>query len=275
MRLFYYIHPVGNFGDDLSPDIVQYLLGQKIETVKKHEIGKSKRFEKFFFSLGSIFHFVQNGDVVWGTGVNIVRKNPKTLKKVDIRAIRGPLSRDFILKNYDIDCPAIFGDPALLLPELFPDLRPAPIRKYVIIPHGGDIDFFRSYENVVLPTLHWKTVLEMILGSEMVISSGLHGIILAEAFGVPARWLRNEALPSYHNEGVFKYNDYFLSTERSPDDWAESIEDALKIGGKEPITVNFNSLYASFPRDVFSLRAKFFSRLGFIFDTLFSKIIRR
>ncbi len=249
MRLFYYIHKVGNFGDDLSPVIVCGVSPHRIRSINPHDISKRPRLENFLFSLGSIFHFVQDNDVIWGTGVNINRQNPNRLKRLDIRAIRGPLSREFIINNYHLDCPEVYGDPALLLPILFPHKKHNPVRKYAIVPHGGDIDYFKNYDNVILPTENWEKVVDYILGAELVISSGLHGLIVAEAFGIPARWIFNETLPSSKNEGVFKYNDYFLSTDRSPNDYVSTVEKALKVGGKPPIMKNFNSLLNSFPSD--------------------------
>ena len=60
-------------------------------------------------------------------------------------------------------------------------------------------------------------MLEALLPCELVISSSLHGIIFAEAFRIPARWLapRDEAhleKSSYVTEGWFKYVDYYAST---------------------------------------------------------------
>ncbi len=259
MRLFYYIHDVGNFGDELSPVIVGKLLGREFATIAKPEIRRRRRNEKFLFALGSIFQFVQDGDVLWGTGVNLNRKNPKTMNRLDIRAVRGPLTRDFIINNYGLPCPEIYGDPALLLPRLFPELKPNPIRKYAIIPHGADNEFFKDSENVILPTAGWPKVLAHILESELVISSGLHGIILAEAFGIPARWLRHESLPSYNTEGIFKYNDYYLSTNREPNDWAPTVEDALRLKGQSPIKKDFTSLADAFPKDLFSVKKQIVS----------------
>ncbi len=44
-----------------------------------------------------------------------------------------------------------------------------------------------------------------------IISSSLHGIVIAEAYGIPCKWIL------YGNEiegGEFKYQDYFLGTNR-------------------------------------------------------------
>ena len=274
MRLFYYIHKIGNFGDDLSPVIVNGVASHHIRGVNSNDISKRPRLENFLFALGSIFHFVRDNDVIWGTGVNIIRQNPKQLNTLDIRAVRGPLSREFIVKNYDLDCPEVYGDPALLSPILFPLKRHNPVRKFAILPHGGDIDFFRDYDNVILPNENWDKVIDYILGAELVISSGLHGLIIAEAFGIPARWIFNESLPSSKNEGVFKYNDYFLSTDRSPNDYVSTVEEALRVGGKSPIVKNFNSLLDSFPSDRLGPLSDMRSSIARLADRTIMKALR-
>jgi len=53
-------------------------------------------------------------------------------------------------------------------------------------------------------------MLNMLLDCGLVLSSSLHGLIFAEAFGVPARWLQLRG--SAHSEGWFKYVDYFSGT---------------------------------------------------------------
>ena len=60
-------------------------------------------------------------------------------------------------------------------------------------------------------------MLEALLPCELVISSSLHGLIFAEAFGIPARWLAPRDVAhlehsSYVTEGWFKYVDYYAST---------------------------------------------------------------
>lgn len=57
----------------------------------------------------------------------------------------------------------------------------------------------------------------------MVNSSLLHGIILAEAYGIPAIYLKDNKI----NQD-FKFNDYYCGTGRSEYKYAKTIEDALK-----------------------------------------------
>jgi pyruvyltransferase len=253
MRLYYWNAYGNNFGDAMGPDIVGRILNKKVAKLDGRKLLTERKFEHNLFALGSIFHRVSDGDVVWGTGVNPKYPIKKNLENLDIRAVRGPLTQEFIKQKIGIDCPNAFGDPGLLLPMLFPEFKPTPRRKYGIVPHFRDLAYLEAnHENIISPKQAWRTVVKSILECELVISSSLHGLITAETFGIPARWLYNPELPSSKTEGTFKYNDYFASTNRDIDDSAESVEEALRIGGKKPIKQNnFQSLLNTFPFELF------------------------
>lgn len=254
--LGYYETRFSNFGDQLSKAIIEKILKRKIQAIN---LAKEKNISNKLIALGSIFHYAKNKDVIWGTGINPYWQKQKNifsffkpLKNLDIRAVRGPLTREYILNNLKIDCPKIYGDPALLLPQLFPELKRKPKRTIGIIPHIKDINLFAENPNLISPSDDWKKVVKQILECKFIISSSLHGLIVAEAFGIPARWLNNKSLPSYEKEGTFKYNDYYASTNRSLNDYATTIEQALKMGGKEKIKdFNYQALLDSFPYDKF------------------------
>ncbi len=63
-----------------------------------------------------------------------------------MRAVRGPLTRQFLM-DMGIDCPKIYGDPALLLPKLFPEFKKSenPTKEYIIIPHHSDEHLFINH----------------------------------------------------------------------------------------------------------------------------------
>lgn len=70
-------------------------------------------------------------------------------------------------------------------------------------------------------TTDYKSFINKILEAELVISSSLHGIILAEAYGVPAVMLGNVPI------NRFKYYDWYYSTERYDFPVALSVNEAL------------------------------------------------
>lgn len=233
-----------NFGDALSEAIIERILGHTIPTTNDPNCSRQK-----LLGIGSIMNYAQDNDLVWGTGVNGTAPQQSYLfTQLDVRAVRGPLSREFLLKR-GIDCPEIYGDPILLFPLHFPEFqKPAdPQYEFIIIPHFSDEPLFAGCPNMVSVKEHWSIVVQKILASKFVISSALSGIIIAEAFGIPARLLQIDN--KSNTEDLFKYTDYYLGTNRSTFRFATSIEQALEIGG-EPLPVcDLESLKNSFPFD--------------------------
>jgi pyruvyltransferase len=54
-----------NFGDDMSVSIVEKILGRSITTITTASPGK-----KNFLAIGTIVNYAEEGDILWGTGVN-------------------------------------------------------------------------------------------------------------------------------------------------------------------------------------------------------------
>lgn len=230
-----------NFGDYLSLKLIQRIVGGEVKVCQKTE-------EKKLLAIGSILIFARDGDIIWGTGMNGKRLDLKDykFKCPDIRAVRGPLTRDFIINNFNIYCPEVYGDPALLIPYFFPEFKKKknPKYEYIIIPHYSELALFpkQLYANVVYPTDPWNEVIRKILDSKFVISSSLHGIVVAEAYGIPARYLRIT-----EHEPLFKYQDYYLGTNRLTFNYAISVEEALDMGGEAPAKCDLQKLYDAFP----------------------------
>jgi len=236
-----------NFGDYLSLKVVERMVGSPVRVYKKiwnHP-------EKKLLAIGSIFSFARDGDVVWGSGMK--RWLPKTeyrFTHLDVRCVRGPLTRAYLQEHFHIDCPEIYGDPALLFPYLYPEFKRKenPTYDYIIIPHFSEEDLFlkEEWENVVYSTEPWEEVLTKILDSRFIITSSLHGIIVAEAYGIPARLLRVT-----ENEPLFKYQDYYFGTGRPLFRYATSVEEALEMGGEPPFECDIEKVFEAFPFDHF------------------------
>lgn len=248
LPLYYWREPADfvNFGDYMSLKIVEGVLGVPVETFGKHP----KKGVKKLLAVGSLLYFAYEGDVIWGTGLNgkTAEKRYYTFNNLDVRAVRGPITRDFLMENFNIECPEIYGDPALLFPYLYPEYKRKenPKYEYIVIPHYKERNLFpRDYaDNIVYPSDPWEEILEKILDSKLVIASALHGIILAEAFGVPARMIRVS-----ESENILKYYDYYLGTNRPNFTYATSVEEALSMGGEDPYDCDLEKLYDAFPFD--------------------------
>lgn len=233
-----------NFGDRLSLELVSRIAKTKIGYASCNSRHKK------LLAIGSILRCAKNNDVIWGSGVNGKSTDPKLyhFDTLDIRAVRGPLTRKFIQNNFHINCPEIYGDPALLLPYFFHEFKkPAqPLYPYIIIPHYSEKRLFpkSKFPNVVYPTEPWDVVVHKIVNSGFVISSSLHGIVVAEAYGIPARLLKVT-----NHEPLFKYTDYYYGTKRFDFKYATSVEQALEMGGEPPAQCNLHKLYKAFPKE--------------------------
>lgn len=234
---------VKNFGDVLSPILIEKIC-QKPPTQ-----ASLKEITPILFSTGSVLHFARNGDIIWGSGFREDPLEEHRFSELDIRAVRGPKTRDYLLKM-GIACPEVYGDPATLTADLFPEYKnEEKIYDYIIIPNIGEISCFAHYRNVVIPTLPWQEILKKINQSKFVISSSLHGIIVAESYGIPTRMLKMSWI-----ESLLKYQDYYESTDRPHFQYATSVQEALQMGGETPGRINKEKLLSAFPWDYFDSR---------------------
>lgn len=245
-----------NFGDALSEKIVERIVGHRIATTFNESL-KAEHGKRKFLALGSIIDKAENDDVIWGSGVNGKYPNSKDKKyyrftQLDVRAVRGPLTRQFLM-DMGIKVPEIYGDPALLLPKLFPEFKKAehPSQEYIIIAHFSDEDLFVNNPHFVSAKEDWDIVIRKILDSKFVISTSLHGVIVAEAFGIPARYLKVSEF-----EPLFKYADYYSGTNRPNFKYATSIEEALQMGGEALPEIDLDKLLHAFPHELFPKTAK-------------------
>lgn len=230
-----------NFGDHLANCITTKVAADR--NLFLDEAGLKPR---RLFSIGSVLHFATDGDVIWGSGVN--GKVPIELHRfrdLDVRAVRGPLTRDF-LRDRGIAVPDIMGDPALLLPRLMASRFSRRGGGGIgIVPNLNDMATLTGDPRLISPLWPWADVVAAICRCDFIVSSSLHGIVIAEAFGIPCRWLRVS-----ENEARFKFDDYALGTGRSVLTPAGSIERALEMGAMEPLSWDPEPLLAAFPTDL-------------------------
>jgi len=230
-----------NFGDHLSKIVVSGV-GMMRGVTLDDEVRTARR----LLGIGSILHFANDGDVIWGSGINgKVASGDIPARQLDIRAVRGPKTAAR-LRDMGMSVPDVFGDPALLVPRLFKDrFIPTPNRDYVIVPNLHDLPLVTDQTRLVSPLWGWNRCIEEILSAKFVIASSLHGLILAEAFGVPARYLRLS-----ETESTFKYDDYAQGTGRASLDPVRSVEEALGEGPHPAINFDADALIAAFPFDL-------------------------
>lgn len=106
-----------------------------------------------------------------------------------------------------------------------------------------------SQFKLISPLNDWKQVLDEIASCRAIISSSLHGLICADAYGIPNVWLEEYPILSDN----IKFHDYFLSQGRplvKLTMLSKYSPDILYKGGN---TINLDILESAFP---FKARAK-------------------
>ncbi|WP_162497339.1 polysaccharide pyruvyl transferase family protein [Roseovarius dicentrarchi] len=194
-----------NFGDDLSPWLLRKITG--LDTFQNTGERAS------YIAIGSIISLVRDKSIVWGTG-SFGPEPPRHInKKAEYRAVRGPLTRARILDR-GARCPRIYGDPALLTPFFF---RPELEKKYEIglVLRWSDRKWLSQsvadgVKLIDLGTSDVEGVLTDILSCKRIITSSLHGLVIADAYGIPNSWLYSDSPKG----GEFKFYDYFLSVDK-------------------------------------------------------------
>lgn len=204
-----------NLGDDLNFYILESLTHKPLFNLPCI-LCKNK---ENILMIGSIIETLTNKDsVIWGSGAMYGGKIPLYEKPKKVLAVRGPFTREYLLSQ-GVDCPEVYGDPALLLPRIY---NPQPAKKYKlgVIPHNVDIEseYLSELKNDVEVKIiklkgyeDWHKVIDEICECEFIISSSLHGLIISDAYGIPNLWIKlsNKVLG-----GDFKYLDYFMSVGR-------------------------------------------------------------
>ena len=140
-------------------------------------------------------------------------------------AVRGELSERKIMIAGGSAC-GVYGDPALLLPLIYnPDVNKK--HKTGIVPHWLETDDFSADFHdchiIDLRTEDAEAVIEDILSCERVLSSSLHGLIVAHAYGIPALWVKR----GYIDTDGFKFMDYFSSVGIEPYNGFDNLSDIL------------------------------------------------
>lgn len=221
---------LNNFGDCLSPDILRYygLTPVYVPDDKMSDV----------LLAGTILQWVDEtfeGCII-GTG-GLVRHS---FKNANVLAVRGKLTHKHFLNFRNVGN-VRYGDPGLLMSLVYPEEVE---KKYDlgIIPHFVDWDTdcmnrwrakFRKNPNVIFisPIGKPKDVIKKIKSCRNIVSSSLHGLIIADAFQIPnMRFVNRQTMCEGHD---YKYDDYYSSLD---------IDSAfIEVDGEEDYNTLLNS----------------------------------
>ncbi len=193
-----------NFGDWLSPVLCEAIAGRKVEYAKPKSCD--------LVAVGSILHRLKNHFWthrvhVWGSG--LIQEQAAFRSPHTFDAVRGKYTAALI-KNQPIKA---MGDPGLLSDILLPD---KPCQKHYrvgIVPHYVDqkhpavVEFLKQ-SGVTFIDIFSETIdfLEQVARCEIILSSSLHGLIIADALNIPNAWLK---LSERVRGNDFKFADYY------------------------------------------------------------------
>ena len=228
-----------NFGDALGPWLIERMTGKKVV------YAAGEREYEHHVTAGSILNWSNKHSTVWGAGLGSIFDN--VVQPHEIRAVRGPLSR-FRAQTCDVQCPAVYGDPALVLPRFIPPAG-SKRKKVGIVAHY--VDMFRICENYSIhPDAPIKIIdarssvdvfVEEVTSCEFIVSSSLHGLIVADAYGIPNLWAQFG--DSLGGDGT-KFWDHFLVMNRAtmneppkPVDMREHVEEDLSWWARQQYQV--------------------------------------
>ncbi len=256
LRLFWY-RAEQNFGDAISRTIVSHVSGREVVWANHHACE--------MYALGSLMKSVSNHQAqprekgrkpfLWGTGAMAGLPGLEFLRNVRVALLRGPITAALMQRD-----DRVFGDTGLLIADA---LGKAPKREDVVglVPHMHFADDPRFLEiaekNPRIKLIDVRDddpheVVRQIASCAHVISQSLHGLVTADAYGIPNTWLDPQGI---HGGAMLKFHDYAAGIGRAmgtPIDPRQIEEvaasapqgDLAYAGG---IAEAKEALYASFP----------------------------
>ena len=220
-RLYYFVKQA-NFGDLLNESIFKKLADIEVQSSKPKDcevVAIGSLLESFLASPRQIKKFILNRFkprvLVWGTGfIKEESERQFFFRRLDVRAVRGYYTLERLKKSNAalLANEVAVADPGLLASLLIDTSLVK--KKYAlgIIPHYVDVNSpllnrISVKNSVVLDiTQRPEVLLKQIAECENIISSAMHGLIVADSLGIPnVRMILGDEITG----GNYKFNDYY------------------------------------------------------------------
>ena len=235
-----------NFGDLLSPWLIAKMTGREVVFADPKQ--------PHYVAIGSILNRTNWQSHVWGAGAFGLEDGAAFGPRATYHAVRGPLSQ-VRLATLGIPCPEVYGDPALLAPAYFSPKVPKTYQ-YGIVARWSERRWHEAeigpgVRIIDLGTDDVEGVIEAILSCRRIVTGSLHGLVIADAYGIPSAWIRSGTAYG----GQYKFYDYFATVQkfRSPHDLDASIpvtaarlRDSLHFDAR-PIVFDYRKLLDACP----------------------------
>jgi hypothetical protein len=221
-----------NFGDLLNP----YIFDHFNIHYEYSELSSADT-----ICIGSIARHAGENFTVLGSGIVNQRKE-RLNPRANWKFVRGPFTRKKIIEQGG-ECPEIYGDPGLLLPLLCDESKKE--FDVAIIPHFMHYEYVKEkYSRFKIINVVNNNPLEVckeITKCRFLLSSSLHGIITAHAYGIPVARLNFPI--NIKGDGI-KFEDHYASLELNAE--ISTVEDPIFTVAKninyDPIVNIFKEL---------------------------------
>ena len=211
---------------------------------------------------------------MWGTGIN--PKWQKTIPgNLTIHAVRGLRTLE-VLKSKNVvpteekETRVSIGDPGTALIHLFPSFQWESNGVPCFVPHHQDQELFEQNQrrsvhletNIRMISVRdsWRNVVQELSRCSSIASSSLHGLVIADALGIPSRWFQYAGSRTEKTEGWFKYQDYFSTIGRVDAMPLGDIEELLNVENnywsppdQSDLSWLIHHIETSFPFDLFEV----------------------
>ena len=211
-----------NLGNALNPILIERVLGKKVIWADEYNcqtsgIGSGLRL--FYRARHKIdYNKIIANDFpcqIWSAGfLSTPNDDIVPIREFNIASVRGELSKAFLEKLYNKKMPISTGDAGLLASELLTGNLGNKKYKLGIIPHDREreehhfIDIHNNNSNSIIINVQDDPmdIIKTMSMCDCIISSSLHGLIVADSLGIPNRWVKLTDNPL---GDAFKFHDYY------------------------------------------------------------------
>ena len=174
-----------NFGDALNVYLIKKMTGQSPLYVDRDLIVSK------YVVCGSILNWAVEHTTVWGAGI-ANKDDTINANVVDVGAVRGPISAERLSVCTGTSV-SVYGDPAMVLPRYY---QPEVEKKYEvgIVPHYlHQVEVAARYQKtegvkIINVFDDIESYIRQVCECKVILSSSLHGLIIADAYGIPNLW---------------------------------------------------------------------------------------
>ncbi len=196
--------------------------------------------------------------VVWGSGTLIPfapSADNAMPPQVRLALVRGPLTA--LMLNWQVP---VMGDPGLLVGELTGVVK-STLPRYragLVVHHSQKLQpglpdrlVARGVTCIDGATDDYRSVAQQMAECEVILSSSLHGLVFADALGIPNTWMMPDGI---HEAARFKFHDYACAIGRVLEPPVEPTGVGAAINA---LTGSQPAYFARIPAVIQSIKASF------------------